>query len=111
MTDEQRQNLVKRIRLELSSIDGELTNLEEMTRPISPENAIGRVSRMDAIGNKMINEQALTSAQNRKMNLEMVLSQSDSSEFGLCMMCMAPIPIERFIAIPETSLCTRCASR
>jgi DnaK suppressor protein len=111
MTDKQRQNLIGRIRQELSSIDEELTKLEEITRPISPENAIGRVSRMDAIGNKMINEKALALAQNRKINLELALSQSDSSEFGLCMMCMAPIPIERFIAIPEASLCTRCASR
>ena len=111
MTNEQRQELIERIQQELSSLDEELTKLEEVTRPISPENAIGRVSRMDAIGNKMINEQALASARNRKTNLEMALSQSDSPEFGLCMMCMAQIPIERFMAIPEASLCTRCASR
>ncbi len=33
----------------------EIEVLKELTKPIAPENAIGRVSRMDAINNKSIN--------------------------------------------------------
>jgi len=111
MTNEQRQYLMNKIREELSGIDAEIAELEDVTRPISPENAIGRVSRMDALGNKMVNEQVLASARERKLKLETALGKADSPEFGLCMACMQPISPERFLAIPEAVLCVKCAGR
>ena len=35
---------------------------KEITKPIAPENAIGRISRMDAINNKSVTEAALRQA-------------------------------------------------
>ena len=111
MTDEQRENLRQKICEELKTVAEDIVRLEEVTQPISPENAIGRVSRMDAIGNKMINEQALATARNRKEKLETALNNANTPDFGLCISCMSPIPIARFLAIPEANLCIRCASQ
>ncbi len=111
MTDEQKHKLLETIRSELQKVDAEIVRLEETTKPIAPENAIGRVSRMDAIGNKMINDQVLATTRTRKMQLETALTQSDAPDFGLCLGCMMPISIDRFLAIPEATLCVRCASR
>jgi len=36
-----------------------------LTKPISPESAIGSVSRMDAINNKSINESALRQSEEK----------------------------------------------
>jgi len=36
---------------------------KEMSQPVSPENAIGRISRMDAIQNKSVVESALCKAE------------------------------------------------
>ena len=36
-----------------------ISSYKELTKPIAPENAIGRISRMDAINNKTVNEDAL----------------------------------------------------
>jgi len=104
MNDQQRRKLVARMREELKTIDAEIVRLEEATKPIAPDNAIGRVSRMDAIGNKMINDRGLDSARSRRAQLEAVLDKADSPDFGVCMICMTPIPVERLLAIPESTL-------
>ena len=111
MNDQQREELLARIREQLQTIDQEIAKLEEATQPVAPDNAIGRVSRMDAIGNKMINDRGLDSARSRKARLEVVLGKADQPDFGKCAICRATIPVKRLFAIPESTLCMQCASR
>ncbi|MDH5475770.1 MAG: hypothetical protein OEX22_08790 [Cyclobacteriaceae bacterium] len=47
---------------DISTTEKDIVNLKELTAPISPENAIGRISRMDAINNKSVNEASLRAA-------------------------------------------------
>lgn len=82
---------------------------KEMTQPIAPENAIGRVSRMDAINNKSINEAALRKAESKLKNLEYALSNIDNSEFGKCAKCNGEIPVQRLILVPQSRFCVRYA--
>ncbi len=96
---------------EISTIKFEIAELETITRPIAPENAIGRVSRMDAINNKSINETALAQARERLYKLEIALSKIDGSDFGMCTMCLQPIAPARIVAMPECLTCIRCAAR
>ena len=51
--------------------------LTEMTKPISPENAIGRISRMDAINNKSVNESGLRQAKEKLIRLNIALQSID----------------------------------
>jgi RNA polymerase-binding transcription factor len=44
----------KKIYSEIEKTEGVIVEYKEQSKPISPENAIGRVSRMDAINNKSI---------------------------------------------------------
>ena len=61
----------------LSEAKNTVESLYEATQSVSPDNAIGRVSRMDAIGNKAVNELALKKAKNKikqkKQNFVVVL--------------------------------------
>lgn len=65
MEKNERNELKTRILSSISDTERDISELEELTRPISPENAIGRVSRMDAINNKSINEAALNQARTK----------------------------------------------
>tara|TARA_R110002072_G_scaffold26877_9_gene88340 strand:- start:1862 stop:2200 length:339 start_codon:yes stop_codon:yes gene_type:complete len=87
----------------------EIEELEELTQPISPENAIGRVSRMDAINNKSVNESALRKKRQILIRMNHNLNNIDKVDFGKCLRCKNPIPIERLLFIPETNSCTPCA--
>lgn len=51
MKSEERGSLKVKIEAAIVKTTAELERLEEATKPIAPENAIGRVSRMDAINN------------------------------------------------------------
>ena len=89
----------------------EILDLEEMSAPVSPENSIGRISRMDAINNKSVVEAALRNKREKLSKLKVALSKIDTPGFGLCAMCKQPIQEARLIFLPESSRCVRCADR
>lgn len=82
---------------------------QEMTKPVAPDVAIGRISRMDAINNKAVTESALRQAQEKLNKLNYVLSKIGSEDFGICMKCKTQIPIGRILIRPESMYCVNCA--
>ena len=109
MNKEDKQDIKKRILEELKKTEELILDYKESTKPISPENAIGRVSRMDAINNKSVVEAALRKAEEKLNKLKLVLDRVNDADFGLCMRCGNPIPIGRILLIPQSRNCVRCA--
>lgn len=89
----------------------EIAELKELTKPIAPENAIGRISRMDAINNKSVNDAALRKAEERFKQLTEALKRSEEKDFGKCARCSNEIPIRRIMLVPQSRFCVTCASR
>ena len=111
MKEEERKELKGKIAEKIKQTELEIVDLKELTKPISPENSIGRVSRMDAINNKSVAEAALRSSQRKLGQLKLALSKNDSPDFGMCSRCKHPIPPARLMYMPESSKCVRCADR
>lgn len=86
-----------------------LKEYKELTKPIAPDVAIGRISRMDAINNKSVTEAAMRQAQEKLSNLQRVLSKIDDKDFGICIKCHKPIPLGRILIRPESLECVNCA--
>ena len=99
----------QRILEELQSTQKHVDRYEELTQPIAPENAIGRVSRMDAINNKAVNEAALRKAKNKLNNLKVALGKIDDPDFGICIRCKQIIPMGRILLMPQAITCVNCA--
>ena len=97
------------IREEIQNTQKSIEHLKELTKPIAPENAIGRVSRMDAINNKSVNEAALKKTQQKLKNLQITLSNLHEPDFGQCARCKNPIPIGRIMLMPHSRFCVQCA--
>lgn len=95
---------------ERSKLNLRLEVLKELTKPIEPDCAIGRVSRMDAINNKSINEAALRKSQDKLKRINISLEHIEDEDFGNCIECGETIPIQRLLIMPG-SLCVRCAQR
>ena len=111
MTEQERNDAKESIKNSIKETQKDINNLKELTKPISPENAIGRVSRMDAINNKSVNEVALRNAINKLALLSSALQRIGHEDFGLCIQCKNPIPIQRVLLVPQSALCVNCASR
>lgn len=94
---------------EISKTEASIIHYKELTQPIAPNDAIGRVSRMDAINNKTINEASLRQAEHRLKTLKIVLSKIDGNDFGICLKCKLAIPLGRILIRPESLLCVNCA--
>nr|MBF0223400.1 TraR/DksA C4-type zinc finger protein [Desulfobulbaceae bacterium] len=109
MEAKSKTELIKNITAAIAESRNTIENLKEKTKPISPDNAIGRISRMDAIGNKSINDAALRKAQERLTRLNYALTNMDRPDFGICIDCDAEIPLGRIMAVPESTLCVTCA--
>ncbi len=109
MTEAQKLNLRDKIQKKIDEMEEEIIRLEDMTQPISPENSLGRVSRMDAINNKSVAEASLRSVRRRLDKLKDAMTKIDETGFGDCVRCNKPIPIARLMFMPESTKCVRCA--
>lgn len=109
MTEQEREALKARIAEEKIKLERNITDLEIETAPVSPDNAIGRVSRIDAIQNKSVNEAALVVARNKLIKLNTALTKIDDPRFGICSRCGKPIAVPRLMFLPESTRCIGCA--
>jgi len=110
MNDSELNEVENIIKQEIEKTQFSITNLEELTKPIAPENAIGRISRMDAINNKSVNDASLKKAKQKLKNLQITLSNLHDPEFGICAKCNNNIPIGRLMLMPHSRFCVHCAS-
>jgi len=111
MNNEERAQVITKLEQEKDKVEKHITDLKELTQPISPENAIGRVSRMDAINNKSVNEAALRTAQTKLKNIYTALEKSSDPDFGSCRKCKQDIPVGRLLFMPGSAYCIKCAQR
>ena len=109
MTKEELANIQQNIIQEIDNTKASIQHYKELTKPIAPENAIGRVSRMDAINNKSVNEAALNKAEQKLKNLKIALSNINDSDFGICARCSQNIPLGRIMLMPQSRFCVNCA--
>ena len=104
------QEVKEKIRAEISKTEELIKAYKDQSQPIALDNAVGRLSRMDAINNKSITEAALRKAEEKLSRLKHALANIDKKDFGLCIQCKKPIPIGRILLMPESNRCVSCAS-
>lgn len=104
-----KQQIAQRLKEEIETTSKLVEKYRELTKPITPENAIGRISRMDAINNKSVNQLALTNAEVKLNNLKIALSKMDDDDFGICVRCKQAIPLGRILLRPQSVFCVNCA--
>lgn len=103
--DEIRERILK----EIAKTEKAIGEYKEMTKPVAPENAIGRISRMDAINNKSVTEAAQRQAESKLEKLKFVLDKVGNEDFGMCKKCGKPIPVGRIVLVPQSMYCVQCA--
>jgi len=111
MTNDDKSLIKDSIINKMSELEAELVNLKEAAKPISPDSAYGRISRMDAINNKTIVDATLVDKSTTLQRLKYALSRIDLSDFGKCSKCGNDIAVKRLISLPYVNLCIKCASR
>ena len=110
MDKSQIEEIKLKLQSEIESTDQKISDYTELCKPIAPENAIGRVSRMDAINNKSVVEAALRESEKKLEQLLHMQQNINSEMFGICIKCKSEILFGRLLIRPQSKCCVKCAS-
>lgn len=111
MTRDQQETF--RIALESlrTEIKAKLSGNSGANESIRPDNAIGRLTRMEAIQAQSISSAGMVRLQKRLPQIERAIKAIEEGTYGACTSCGEDIPVGRLEIRPESRLCVGCASR
>ena len=109
MNSSERERLKKEILSEIEVQKQHIESLYKSVKPVAPDNAIGCLTRMEAIGSKAVSEVSLNLAKAKLAKLKVALDKIDDPQFGICVRCSNLIPKARMVLIPESVVCVTCA--
>lgn len=87
-----------------------LENSRGGAQPISLDEPIGRLSRMDALQQQSMVQANRRTTQTRLARIEAALRRHTSNEYGPCLGCEEDIGYARLRAQPEAPFCINCQS-
>jgi DnaK suppressor protein len=111
MDPEEKENLKHDIEKKIAVLRTRISELERSSGPVAPDNAIGRLTRMEAIQSAAMGQAGLERFRRELHDLEEKLAAIDSTGFGRCRMCSGPIGVARLKALPATDTCIQCAQK
>jgi len=111
MTDKEIITIKEKIVETIKELKSEIELMENEAKPIAPDSAYGRLSRMEAINSKAIFDSALRDKKVTLQRLEYALSNCESTRYGICTKCNKEISFARLMAVPYTVLCINCAQK
>ncbi|MBC8285413.1 MAG: TraR/DksA C4-type zinc finger protein [Nitrospinae bacterium] len=111
MNEQERAELKKKIHEEIKIQKHLIESFTETSKPVAPDNAIGRLTRMDAISSQGISEASLNSSKAKLAKLKKALEKIDLPDFGICQRCSNSIPHGRIMLMPESTVCVSCAEK
>lgn len=110
MTKIQKKQIKDKIIEDISSIENEISQLQEKTKPITPDCSLGRLTRLEMIGEQQVNEHALHEAEIKLNKLKYAIQKVDKDSYGICAECEEEIIFGRLMILPESSHCIACLS-
>lgn len=111
MNKSEKEHLRQVIIRKIEKMRKDIETFKKLSQPVSPDNAIGRITRMEAINSKSINEASLANATVNLEKLRKALESMNDPDFGYCGSCEEPIPYKRLMVMPETPFCVACANK
>ena len=110
MNKQEKQTIKEKIENDLVLLKEQITELEKKVKPISPDCGLGRLTRLEAMGEQHVNNKVLDEARVRLTRLNNALQRIDKPMFGICIECEEEIGIGRMSIRPESVRCIACAN-
>ncbi|MDP1571244.1 MAG: TraR/DksA C4-type zinc finger protein [Vicinamibacterales bacterium] len=88
-----------------------MATMADASAPVSPDNAIGRLTRMDAMQQASMQAELHRGHTAELRLVERALEAVESGDYGTCARCGDDIAPARLRAKPEAFLCLACADK
>ena len=109
MTPEQLETIRHKVEERIAEIETFLAEDDPESKPVAPDVAIGRLSRMESMQSQQMNLAQQRRQQEEKERLENALDRIKKGTYGNCAYCLSPISYERLEAMPDAIVCVSCA--
>ena len=110
MTQNEKDTLKKKIEEEILHTQEQIDSLKEKVKPIAPDCSLGRLTRLEAMGELHVNNKILDESRIHLTRLKNALLRIDKPMFGVCIECEEDIGIGRMSIRPESVRCVACAN-
>lgn len=110
MTVKEKEPFKEKIEQDIILLKEQMKVLEEKVQPISPDCSLGRLTRLEAIGEQHVNNTILDESRIRLTRLNNALLRIDKPMFGVCIECEEEIGMGRMSVRPESVRCVECAN-
>ena len=110
MTKQEKQTIKEKIENDIIILTEQIKELEEKVKPISPDCGLGRLTRLEAMGEQHVNNKVLDEARVRLTRLHNAFQRIDKPMFGICIECEEHIRVGRMSVRPESVRCVECAN-
>jgi DnaK suppressor protein len=109
-TKEEKNELKEIIETNIDTLKAQIAILEEKVKPIAPDCSLGRLTRLEAMGEQHVNNKVLDESKLRLSRLTNALLRVEKPMFGICLECEEPIGMGRMRIRPESVRCVECAN-
>ncbi len=109
MTPEQLGTIRQKVETRIAEIDAFLSEDDPESKPVAPDVAIGRLSRMESMQSQQMSLAQQRRQREEKQRLENALDRIKKGTYGNCAYCLSPITYERLEAMPDAVVCVSCA--
>ncbi|MBX3729136.1 MAG: TraR/DksA family transcriptional regulator [Candidatus Sumerlaeia bacterium] len=108
LTPKERKTVKAAIEAAIVEAEAMIEDLRTRAAPVSPDSAIGRLSRMDSMVNAGTARMALDQAEKKLSRLHARLDRIDDANFDVCGVCAGQLPMARLLAAPDRGVCVAC---
>jgi len=110
MTINEKDTLKKKIEEDIIHTKEQIASLQEKVKPIAPDCSLGRLTRLEAMGELHVNNKVLDESKVHLTRLQNALLRIDKPMFGICIECEDDIGFGRMSIRPESVRCISCAN-
>ncbi len=110
LTEKEKFQIEEKINTDIAALKVQIIELEEKVKPISPDCGLGRLTRLEAMGEQHVNNKVLDEARLRLTRLGNAQQRIDKPMFGICIECEENIGVGRMSIRPESVRCVACAN-
>lgn len=110
MEIERQKHFGAEIEKKISQLKEQLAENDSVGDPVSPDNAIGRLSRVDAMQVQAMRLALVRQRREELERLQQALRLVAAGKYGTCNGCGEDIPEKRLEAVPDTQRCVPCLS-
>lgn len=102
------EDLLRQLAEELEAL---IASEDPTKESITPDKAIGRLTRMEAIQAQSMSAEGRRRQEKRLTAVKRALERIEKGSYGTCVRCGDPIPKGRLEVMPESAFCVKCAAR